>query len=219
MTSLIKILSKRRRGSVGIEAAMALPAVLVLFGAVSQVMITAQSRMHLEQAAYAAARSALVHKCPPFNIVAALKSPVAALRLTECRKNRSGLDAIAQRKAEDAARWALIAAAPTTGHAMGRGCDQVKAGEEILTGSDKVMGRDQAVKNAMCYVFEPGNVTVTLEWQETLRTKLTGQTDVPIRATVEFLYPLSTPFRRFVYDEKRGDGTYLKRGSAAVTLL
>ncbi len=212
-------LSHRRRGSVGIEALMAFPAMLVLFGAVSQVMITAQSRVHLEQAAYAAARSALVFKCPDFNVIAELKSAVATLRPSECTLRRSQLNAEAQRRAEDAARWALVAAAPTTGAAAGRGCPSVLAAEEILTGSDRIMGRDQAARNAICYVFEPGNVTVELEWDTTLLSQWTGQTDVPIRATVTFLYPLSTPFRRFIRDGERGDGTHYKTGTATVTLL
>ncbi len=220
MSIFSNILRKRRRGAVGIEGAMALPVFLVLFGAVSQVMITGQSRVHLEQAAYAAARSALVHKCPPFNIVARLRTGIGGLLPTECDKHKSRLDRIAQQKAEDAARWALIAAAPTTGMARGRGCpDAPLAGEQILTGSNRIQGRDQAARNALCYVYEPGNVTVTLQWEQSLMSQIRGDTDVPITAEVEFLYPLSTPFRRFIYDQKRGDGTYWKRGSATVTLL
>jgi len=68
----------RRRGSAGLEAALALPIMLILFGAVSQVMITAQSRVHLEQAAHAAARSAMVHLCPPFDFVDRLNSGLAS---------------------------------------------------------------------------------------------------------------------------------------------
>ena len=211
-------LRRRRRASAGLEAVMALPVMLVLFGAVSQVMITSQSRVHLEQAAYAAARSALAHKCPDFNLIARLRSGFAAIRPTECDTRRSELDAIALRKATDAARWALVAAAPTTGAAAARGCDEVRAGHEILTGADRIMGRDQAAQNALCYAFEEGNVTVSLEWQASLLSQLSGQTEVPLRATVTFRYPLSTPFRRFI-GEERGDGTYWRTGTAAVTLL
>lgn len=222
MTSLPSFLKRRRRGSVGLEAVMAFPAMLVLFGAVSQVMITSQSRVHLEQAAYAAARSALVYKCPDFNLIAELKSLGAVLTRSECSKNRDSLNALAQRKAEDAARWALVAAAPTTGAAAARGCDQVPAANEILTGSDRIMGRDQAVANAICYVFEPGNITVEINWDSTMWTRLTGQTDVPITATVTFKYPLSTPFRRFILNDgggERPDGTYYRTGTATVTLI
>ncbi|MEM9707640.1 MAG: hypothetical protein AAF871_02525 [Pseudomonadota bacterium] len=211
---------KRRRASASLEGAMALPVFLVLFGAVSQVMITAQSRMHLEHAAYAAARAALVHMCPPFNLVEKLKSgSIPDLRPTDCELNESARNSVAQRKAEDAARWALIAAAPTTGHAAGRGCDRVPAAEEILTGGDHIQGRSQAAINALCYVHEPGNVTVTVGWDQNLMSQLLGETDVPMRATVTFRFPLSTPFRRFIYDAKRGDGTYWKEGTATVTLL
>ena len=215
----MKLFRTYRRASAGLEAALALPALLVIFGAVAQVMITAQSRVHLEQAAYAAARAGLAHKCPPFNIIAALRSPGASVWASECQYRRASIDAVAQQKAEDAARWALIAAAPTTGHASGRGCDNVPAAEDIFTRSSDVAGRHAAALNALCYVHEPGNVTVTIEWQQTLLSQISGRTDVPLRATVEFRYPLSTPFRRFVRDGKRGDGTYWKTGSATVTLL
>ena len=96
---------------------------------------------------------------------------------------------------------------------------EVRAAEEIMTGRDQIMGRDQAVKNAICYVFEPGNVTVDLAWDTSLMSQLTGKTDVPITATVTFKFPLSTPFRRFIRDGERGDGTYFKTASATVTLL
>jgi hypothetical protein len=208
-----------RRGSVAIEAAMAIPAMLIVFGAISQVMITAQARVHLEQAAYAAARSALVYKCPDFNLVDLVRSSVSVRRPTECMLNRAALDAEAQRRAEDAARWALIAAAPTSGSASARGCDQVDAAVELLTGRDQIMGRNQVVENAICYVFEPGNVTVTLDWDRSFLAQLSGRTDIPVTATVTFNFPLSTPFRRFIHDGKRGDGTYYKTGSATVTLL
>lgn len=210
---------KYRRASAGIEAALALPVMLVLFGAVSQVLITAQSRVHLQQAAYAAARSALAYKCPPHDVLAILRSKGVAAVGSECLTRRSQLDAIAQKKAEDAARWALIGAAPTSGAATARGCDRVPAAEDLLTRGDMIAGRDQAARNALCYVFEPGNVRVTLDWDESLLTPLDGRIEVPLRATVEFRFPLSTPFRRFVKDGKRGDGSYWRLGSASVTLL
>lgn len=197
---------------------MVLPAMLVLFGALAQVLVTSQSRVHLEQAAYAAARSALAYKCPPMNVIATLRSSFATAVASECQLRRSQIDAIAQEKATDAARWALIAAAPTSSATRASGCPQVPAAEQILTGGDKIMGRDGAVSNALCYVYAPGNVTVTLEWQQSLLTQVAGRTRVPIRATVTFRYPLSTPFRRFVYDGKSGD-LYWKTGTASVTLL
>jgi len=212
-------LSRRRRGSAGLEGTLALPAMLVLCGAVAQVMITAQARVHLEQAAYAAARSALAYKCPPFHVLAQLRTPGIPSRPPECLTRRSELDAIAQARAEDAARWALVAAAPTTGAAQGRGCENVPAAEQILTEGGHIQGRDQAAINALCYVFEPGNVTVTLDWEDSLGSLMSGATELPLTATVTFRFPLSTPFRRFVHEGERGDGTYWRTGTATVTLL
>ena len=214
-------LRKRRRASVGLEVIMALPVMLVLFGAVAQILITSQSRVHLEQAAYAAARSALVYKCPPRMQLFKVWS-VHAFQ-TECASDSSNLDAIAQRKAEDAARWALIAAASTTGAANGRGCTVPEAAVEVLTRGDRIAGRTAAARNAICYVFEPGNVTVDLEWQRPSGLSFSIPDRVPIRATVTFKYPLSTPFRRFLIQDgiagKRADGTYWREGTASVTLL
>lgn len=198
---------------------MALPAMLVLLGAVAQVMITSQSRVHLEQAAYAAARAALAHQCPPHHVLVRLRTPGIPARPPECLTRRSELNAIAQARAEDAARWALIAAAPTTGAAAARGCDQVAAAEELLTGGDHIQGRDQAAINAICYVFEPGNVTVDIAWAQSTGSLLSGSTELPIEATVTFRFPLSTPFRRFVSEGERGDGTHWRSGTATVTLL
>lgn len=212
-------LGRKRRGSAGLEGMMALPAMLVLLGAVGQVMITSQQRVHLEQAAYAAARAALVHQCPPRHALMRLRTPGMPSALPECLTRRTELDAIAQDRAEDAARWALIAAAPTTGAAAGRGCDRVPAAEQILTEGDNIEGRDQAAINAICYVFEPENVTVDIEWVEDMGTLLSGTAELPIRATVTYRFPLSTPFRRFVREGERGDGTYWRSGTATVTLL
>jgi hypothetical protein len=75
----------------------------------------------------------------------------------------------------------------------------------------------------MCYVFAPGNVTVELEWQPRSGFAFSTPDRLPIRATVTFRYPLSTPFRRFLIMDgtagQRGDGTYWREGSASVTLL
>ena len=209
---------KRRRGSAGIEALMALPVMLVLFGAVSQVLITSQSRVHLEQAAYAAARSALVHMCPSRRTLMETWTSARVLQ-HECFRDPSRRNSAAQQKAEDAARWALVAAAPTTRAATARGCNLPEAGFELLTRTDMVAGRDQAVRNALCYVFEPGNVAVEITWVGGGLFDPNVRTKVPVRAEVTFRYPLSTPFRRFIYDGKRADGTYWKTGTATVTLL
>lgn len=209
---LRRLATRRRRGAISMEAVLALPVMLILFGAVAQTMLLAQSRLYVEQAAYAAARSALVHKCPPFNLLDALKSPVAALGSFQCQDE--------PQKWEDAARWALVAAAPTSAFAQGRGaCPQIRAGEQLVMGSGMVNGLDEAVSNSICYAYEPENLEVEVEWVQSGIAQLFGKTAVPMKATVRFKYSLSTPFRRFLSDGQRGDGTYWRWGEATVIIL
>lgn len=212
MRRLAGFVQRSRRGMISIEALLALPVLLVIFGAVAQVTILTQARLHVEQAAYAAARAALVHKCPPLNVVALLRSPVARIAPGPCQDD--------PRKWEDAARWALVAAAPTSAFAGARGaCPDIRAGRELIMGSGAVDGLDAAVRNALCYAYEPDNLNVAVEWQQDVLTLVTGADRLPIRATVRFRYSLSTPFRRFLADGKRPDGTYWRWGEASVVLL
>jgi len=190
-------LSRRRRGAVGIEAVLAFPTLLILFGAVAQIMILGQARTYVEGAAYAAARSAMVYKCRPFDLL--------------CTDQ--------PQKWEDAARWALIGASSPSDFAKGRGaCPDIAAAREALAGTRKTGGFDAALANAICYAYEPGNVTVDVAWDQSGLNLLPGATAIPIRAKVRFKTPLSTPFRRFVSDGKRGDGTYWRWGEATVVL-
>lgn len=209
--ALARALTRRRRGAIGIEAVLAFPALLVLFGGAAQIMILAQARTYVEMAAYAAARSALVHKCPPFSLTQAFGSPFAAVAAFQCTDQ--------PQKWQDAARWALVAAASTSGFASGRGtCPDIAAGKEVIGGTGKLGGYDEAVANALCYAYEPGNVEVEVEWVQSGLSLLASADSVPIRARVRYKYPLSTPFRRFVMDGKRGDGTYWRWGEATVVL-
>lgn len=209
--ALARAVTRRRRGAIGIEAVLAFPALLVLFGGVSQVMITAQARTYVEMAAYAAARSAMVHKCPPFSLTQAFGSAFAAVAAVQCTDR--------PQKWQDAARWALVAAASTSGFAPARGaCPDIAAGKEVIRGAGQPGGIDEAVANALCYAYEPGNVEVEVEWVQSGLSLLAGADSVPIRARVRYKYPLSTPFRRFVMDGKRGDGTYWRWGEATVVL-
>jgi hypothetical protein len=181
------------------EAMLILPVIMILFGAIAQVMITSQTRVFVEQAAYAAARSALVYNCRPLEI--------------GCTSQR--------RKWEDAARWALVPAAATV---PGSSCQNILAGEQILSAGNKIAGRDSAANNALCYAFDPSNVIVTVDWVLLSPSSAAGTDHIPITATVEFRAPLATPFRRFVRETTTGsgissNGTYWRWVTASVTLL
>lgn len=207
---LAEILGRRRSGIVSIEAILAFPMVLTLFAAVAQVMVTAQARTYVEMAAYAAARSALVHKCLPKDIELRLATRYALPSIPNCQDD--------PQKWEDAARWALVPASATSDLSQGRGCPQIRAGVELVKGTGKFAGKDQALRNAICYAFEDANVSVSVEWVRSPQSYLKAPKTLPIRATVEFRYPLSTPFRRFIKDGERGDGTYWRLGKATVEL-
>jgi len=208
-----RLARRRREGAVSIEAMLALPALLAIFSALAQTMLMAQNRVYLEQAAYAAARSALVHKCPPFDYADLLQSPIPAINAAlrpRCQDR--------PRKWEDAARWALVSAAPSSAFAQGRGaCPTLPAAREIVTASALGDGLTEAFMNRVCYAFEPGNVAVEVAWRSDIRTAF-GVTTPPIEATVTYRYPLTTPFRRFLDDGRRADGSYWREGSATVVL-
>ncbi len=213
MTGLRNILTRRRRGAIGLEAILIFPPMMILFGAFSQVMILAQTRTYVEMAAFSAARSAMVYRCPQPQVLEALTSPFAQIAAFNCVD-----DAAKQRKIEDAARWALVSASPTSRFAKGRGCPNIIAGHQIANASGKLNGLDAALQNAICYAYQPENVSVTADWDLTGITKLIGGDSVPMRAKVSYRAQLSTPFRRFIYDQKRGDGTYWKLIEAEVVL-
>lgn len=217
MATRKSLFARRRRGSVSIEAILAFPVLLVLFGGVAQVMLLAQSRLYVEQAAYAAARSALAHKCPPFDPIFAAKYPISAAAMATCR------DADHAHNWKNAASWALVAAAPSSD----RGCtDHPQAAVEIFEATNPQRNLTPALKNRLCYAFDDNNFAVTVEWMDTVKWPVTGNTEVPvafarakpIKATVKFKYPLTTPFRRFISDEKEGDH-YYRWGEATVVLL
>ena len=207
-----RLARRRRKGAISIEAMLAVPALLVIFSGLAQTMIMAQNRIYLEQAAYAAARSALVHKCPPFNFAAAVQSPIGGLQslLSSCTDQ--------PQMWEDAARWSLISAAPASAFAEGRGsCPNLPAAEQIYDQGAPSSNLRDAFMNRVCYAYEPGNVTVEVDWQTDIFTTF-GVTTPPIEATVTYRYPLNTPFRRFLDDGQRGDGTYWREGTATVVL-
>lgn len=207
-------LSHRRRGAVGLEAVLLVPPMLILFGAVSQTMILAQSRMYVEQAAYAVARSALVHKCPPENIVDKLQTDAPGLLGASCTETATD-----RRKWQDAGRWALVpAASPAPVMSQNSGCPQITAGREIVIGAQKLNGLDAAVAAKICYAYAPANTRISTAWVSRPSDSEERNIRWTMSATVEFRYPLSTPFRRFL-GTKASDGNYYRWGKATVELM
>lgn len=203
---------RRRRGSVAIEAALIFPVLVIVAGVQGQYMVLAKARMHAEHAAYAAARSALVHKCKPLNLSALTASPLSGLSQLACSDDPQAWN--------DAARWALIAAAPVSDKARGRGgCAQIPAATAAMEAVNLPAETRDAFENRLCYVHESGNVTVDVAWEQGLLAGLRDpDAHVPIRATVRFRYPVTAPIGMWLADGKRGDGTRYIVGEATVVL-
>ena len=219
-----RCLDRRRRGSITIEAVLALPIMLIVFGAVVQIMVLGQARLYVEQAAYAAARSALVYKCPAVNPLDLFKSPIAGLRQGWCQTQSTQTR---DQKITDAARWALVPVSSTNAAASNPGsCPQIPSAQNMIARDSVAGGYPQAVANSICYAFDPGNVTVTTEWIKPGAAVIGGipgltlgdADKLPVRATVTFRYPLVTPIRRMIATEKSG-GMYFRTITASVVLM
>lgn len=194
-----------------VEAVLLFPILILVFGAFAQYMAFAKSRNHAEFAAYAAARAALVHMCEPTSLSSLWTSPVAGLASLNCRNEPA--------RWEDAARWALVPAAPPSRQARERGaCEHLPAALAAMRGAGLEASLEAAFENRLCYVFEPGNVEVDVRWRQDLML-LAGAEAYPIvEATVRFRYQIHAPIAQWFSEERRGDGTTWRLGEATVVL-
>ena len=204
---------KEDRGAVAIEAVLILPIMLMVAAVVAELFIASQRRVAVEAAAYAAARSALVHKCPPFQIGGPFDT-VTSLASGSCSDN--------PRKWTDAARWALISSAPGSRHAVSRGqCQTIAAAQEALRAAGLRGDLTQAARNRICYAYEPGNVKVDVDWHfgvmDAAYTAGFAKT-LAIKATVTYRYPTASPVRKLISDGRRADGTRWYEKSATVVI-
>ena len=210
-------LGKRRRGSIGLEAVLALPAVLLIAGVVAQTMLLAQTRVYVEHAAYAAARSALVHLCNDPGIMDFLTSPYGAVQDYRCDDS--------QEPWNNAAKWALVKAAPSSHFATQRGgCEDMPAGVELVTGTPMDGQLGTALRNRICYAFQGDNVEVSVEWADddgwvSQFGAILSPEARPIRATVRFKAALTTPIQRLLSQGVHSDGTPWRLIEATVVLL
>lgn len=210
-------LTRRRRGSIGLEAVLALPAVLLMGGIVAQTMLLAQTRTYVENAAFAAARSALVHLCRDPGIMDFITSPYGAVQDYRCDDDDEPWI--------DAARWSLVTAAPSSGFAAARGtCPQLTSGMQLLNGAPMDSALTEAARNRICYVFQGDNVEVEVDWADDSDWvgrfgNVVNPEARPIRATVRFKAALTTPIQRLLSDDVHSDGTPWRMIEATVVIL
>ena len=212
-----RFLTRRRQGSIGLEAVLALPAVLLMAGLIAQTMLLAQTRTYVENAAFAAARSALVHMCRDPGIRDFITSPYGAFQDYQCDDSDSPW--------VDAAKWSLVTAAPSSGFGAELGsCEDMTSGVQLLTGAPMDNRLITAARNRICYAFQGDNVDVSVEWADTegwvRRFGATLNPEArPIRATVRFKAALTTPIQRLLSDGVHNDGTPWRMIEATVVIL
>ena len=200
-------------GSVAIEAVLVLPILLVLFAIAAELFLISQRRVTVEHAAYAAARAAMVHKCPQEGVYS-LIGGIGGLFGEACQDQPE--------KWENAARWALVAASAGSPHALSRGqCPDVPAAIRAMNEAGLRSGLSQGNKNRICYAFEPENVAVEVEWQLSpfdYAWLFNRPKAHAIAARVTFRYPVASPVGRLLADGQRADGTSWIERSAEVVL-
>ncbi|GLQ35937.1 hypothetical protein GCM10007939_22210 [Amylibacter marinus] len=191
------------------------PILIIVTCCVIQFMMMTQAQIVMKSAAYAAARSALVHGCPTISLVN-VASNVASLATTiSCSPK--------EEEWENAARIALLPIASSSPKSKARGgCNYPEALITIMM-RDAVRNSARmrtALENKACYVFEPDNVAVQIDWQSTIPgvVQIT-RGPPPVKAKVQFKLPVLAPVRMIFSTGELSDGTKIWAGEAEVTVL
>ncbi len=191
---------------------LAVPLIVVAF-CVVQFVLLAHAMVVLKGAAHAAARSALVNKCRPFNVSEASGNVLGAA--VSAFQGKCSDDAEAW---ETAARIALIPISAS--YARNQSCDYPEVVVKLLQEDAVRTSLNETLENKACYAFEPANVSVEVKWEtQAFGVQLT-EGPPPISARVTFRVPLLAPTRK-IFGAVQGTvgGTYYLERSAAVTLL
>lgn len=197
---------------------LAIPAIIIVLALVQMAQL-ARASVILEQAAYAAARSALVHRCRPISPMAGpenlLQAAAAVWGAANCDETESNAQALR------AARLAVIPLASSNGKARARqgGCGFPEALVDFMVGAGVREGLREAVAEMACYAFEAENVTVTVDWVTAVPGVSLLSALPPIEATVTFRMPVFVPVRGIFSDGRRGDGTHYRTLTATARVL
>ena len=194
------------------DVVLVAPIALFIVSLAVQALVLSHQSIILHSAAFAAARSALVHQCPENSI---MKVASCALKTKPGNMKR-------------AAETMLIAAAPSSSFAVERnGCPSsaqhpLSKGLPLLAdGAGIPVHLKTAIRNKICYILEPGNVSVETKWVPVgTALALTGIIDdpPPVEAEVRYRYALTTPIGGMLAGGTRSDGTKWREGVAKVVL-
>lgn len=209
----------RSGAAVTIDFLVIAPVALFVIAMFIQAMILAHQSVIVHVAAFAAGRSALVHKCPPPSLANAtdIRNWTGAATCSD-----SDADALSIR----AARTVLIAAAPASSFARERGACNGLASDPLgmlvapmVIGSGVPDSLRAAIDNKVCYVLESGNdanVRVETRWMKLIG--LATSRPPPLTSKVSYRYALTTPIGVFLAQGRRGDNTRWREGWAEVRI-
>jgi len=217
--SSLKKFIRDDRGASSVEfALLSVPAIIVII-AVVQTVLLARATIVLEHAAYAAARSALVHRCRPIspmtgdeNLFSSASEIWGAFNCDETEADARILGA---------AQLAVIPISTSNGNSRRRqsSCRHPDAAVAFIIGAGVREGLRDAIDEQACYAFEPGNVQVEVDWN-TLPSGLSVVSALPtLSATVTYRMPVLIPVRGIFSDGRREDGTHYRVIEATVNLL
>jgi len=193
------------------------PLLIIIVFTIVQFILLAHQQLVMKQAAYAAARSALVYECPPTGLEGWWDNPLGTagqMLFQKCTPDRT--------KVETAMRMALITISPSSSKSETRQgtCAYPTAIMELLLGNPVRVGLSDTLHNRACYAFEPQNTQLELEW----KTQLPGNIQVtrgppPIKVIVKFRMPLLAPTSGIFGTGQRSDKSWYRQGQVEVTLL
>jgi hypothetical protein len=196
---------------------LAFPLLILTLALIQQARV-AQAVVATEHAAYAAARSALVHSCRPIPALGGETSVIGAV------KSFWGSGGCAEPRTTDgstpwdvAARMALIPISPSREGAGA--CAYPDAAIDMAERGPVGASLADALHHKACYAFAPANVRVELEFLSAFGPISGVKTMPPIRATVTYRMPVYGPVRGLFADGTRGDASHYRVVRARVDLL
>lgn len=205
---------KQEDGAATLEfTLLAVPLIVIVF-CIVQFLMLAHATIVVKGAAHAAARSALVNKCRPFNLSEAsdniLGAAVSAFQ-GKCSDNPEAW--------ETAARIALLPISSSYQRDEDR-CDYPEALVALLQQDAVRANLTETLENKACYAFEPENVSVEVQWETQAFGVQVTEGPPPITAIVRFRVPLLSPVRR-IFGGREGTigGAYYWPAEASVTVL
>lgn len=204
-----------RGAAVAVDFVLTAPIALAVVLLMIQFLLLLQGNVFVHYAAYCAARSARVYAWDSDTPLARIGERIGLEHLIDTRA--------LERRAAQAARYALIAASPAQA-VPAAASDELpeSALAAIAAASGGEVARDVYLHKAR-YAFDPANSTVHLRVDYGAGLgMLAGAIDLPaawpIAAEVTFRYHLVIPFGR-VFGTARGDGHYYYPMRAEVSLL